>query len=105
MNVGLAENQDKIIRRGIDHFGEDAQALKCAEEMNELGAVVIKDFIRRDLDLREKIIEELADVEVTLRTLKLIYQISDEEVNSIKGIKLIGYQNLLDIQGAQPIKS
>lgn len=65
-------------KRTIELYGEHAQKLMAIEEMSELTKEVCKDF-RGKLD-REHLIEEIADVLITLDQMLLIYEISEEEI-------------------------
>lgn len=64
--------------KAIELYGEKAQKLMAIEEMSELTKEVCKDF-RGKLD-REHLIEEIADVLITLDQMLLIYEISEEEI-------------------------
>lgn len=65
-------------KKAIKTYGEKAQKLMAIEEMSELTKEVCKDF-RGKLD-REHLIEEIADVLITLDQMLLIYEISEEEI-------------------------
>lgn len=65
-------------KRTIELYGEKAQKLMAIEEMSELTKEICKDF-RGKLD-REHLIEEIADVLITLDQMLLIYEISEEEI-------------------------
>ena len=65
-------------KQAIELYGEHAQKLMAIEEMSELTKEVCKDF-RGKLD-REHLIEEIADVLITLDQMLLIYEISEEEI-------------------------
>ena len=65
-------------KQAIETYGVRAQKLMAIEEMSELTKEVCKDF-RGKLD-REHLIEEIADVLITLDQMLLIYEISEEEI-------------------------
>ena len=65
-------------KQAIETYGEKAQKLMAIEEMSELTKEICKDF-RGKLD-REHLIEEVADVLITLEQLTIIYEISDKEI-------------------------
>ena len=69
-------------KQAIDLYGEKAQKLMAIEEMAELTKEICKDF-RGKLD-REHLIEELADVTITLEQLMMMYEISGEEVGLMR---------------------
>ena len=62
-------------KKAIDLYGEKAQKLMAIEEMSELTKEICKDF--RGLLDREHLIEEMADVLVTIDQLMLMYEIDD----------------------------
>ena len=55
----------------VEHYGEDNQEEKAIEECAELIKELCK--FRETMDNRENIIDEIADVEVMLNQLKIIY--------------------------------
>ena len=62
-------------KQAIELYGENAQKLMAIEEMSELTKEICKDF--RGLLDREHLIEEMADVLVTIDQLMLMYEIDD----------------------------
>lgn len=76
-------NQDliKIYKQAIKTYGKKAQKLMAIEEMSELTKEICKDF-RGKLD-REHLIEEMADVTITIDQLIMMYEISKEEIVSM----------------------
>lgn len=77
-------NHKEIIdtyKQAIETYGEKAQKLMAIEEMSELTKEICKDF-RGKLD-REHLIEELADVTITIDQLMLMYKISGNELQQM----------------------
>lgn len=68
----------EIEKRAIEAYGKDAQLKMCIEEMAELTQAICKSF--RGVDNLDNIIEEIADVEIMLAQLKLIYKLNKNEV-------------------------
>lgn len=68
----------EIEKRAIEAYGKDAQLKMCIEEMAELMQAICKSF--RGVDNLDNIIEEIADVEIMLAQLKLIYKLNKNEV-------------------------
>lgn len=62
-------------KQAIETYGVRAQKLMAIEEMSELTKEICKDF-RGKLD-REHLVEEVADVLITIEQLAIIYEISD----------------------------
>ena len=71
----------KILKKAIEHFGEPSQIKKCIEELAELIVGISKND-------RDSIIEEIADVEIMINQLKMIYKIKPSEINKIKRYKI-----------------
>ena len=65
----------KIYKDAIAFFGTTSQKVMAIEEMSELTKELCKEL--RDRGNIENIADELADVEITLAQIKLIYKIRD----------------------------
>jgi NTP pyrophosphatase (non-canonical NTP hydrolase) len=65
----------KIYQEAIEFFGNTSQKIMVIEEMSELTKELCKEL--RDRGNVENIADELADVEITLAQLKMIYNIHD----------------------------
>lgn len=78
-----------LYKQLIDKFGEKAQVIVAIEELSELQKELCK-YLRGDAGIR-KISEEMADVEIMLEQLKLIFEnehpISIEKNYKINRIK------------------
>jgi hypothetical protein len=68
-------------KQAIALYGEKAQKLMAIEEMSELTKEICKDF-RGKLD-REHLVEEVADVLITIDQLMIMYEISDREIQQM----------------------
>lgn len=68
-------------KKAIKTYGQKAQKLMAIEEMSELTKEICKDF-RGQLD-REHLIEEMADVTITIYQLLMMYEISDKEIQQM----------------------
>lgn len=68
-------------KKAIKTYGKKAQKLMAIEEMSELTKEICKDF-RGMLD-REHLIEEIADVTITIYQLLMMYKISDKEIQQM----------------------
>lgn len=80
----LCEAKD-IYRIALDKWGADAQILMVMEEMAELQKELCKN--RRGRENASYIAEEIADVEIMLEQMKLLFE-ADELVKEFKGAKL-----------------
>ena len=79
------QREQKIYDDAIDFFGVTSQKIMVIEEMSELTKELCKEL--RDRGDVEQIADELADVEITLAQLKMIYNIHDK-VEEHKDFKL-----------------
>lgn len=79
------EDELKVYNDAIDFFGDISQKIMVIEEMSELTKELCKDL--RDRGNTESIAEEIADVEITLAQIKMIYNIHDN-VEQFKDYKL-----------------
>jgi len=72
--------------RAVGAWGKQSQLVICMEEMAELTKELSKNLRGRDNDLN--VAEEIADVEIMLEQLKLIFDIR-QDVEHVKSGKLI----------------
>ena len=83
---------NEILRRAIETYGEKAQIDKALEEMSELTKALLKlryakpTGVEADI-LRDAVSEEMADVEIMLEQLHMIYQ-NDNKVNEYRQKKI-----------------
>lgn len=78
---------DKLIKI-IEHYGEDHQRYKAAEELSELQTLLLQDANQNGKVPLNRIIEELADVYVVLGQVELIYKIDSRDTGPIIEYKL-----------------
>lgn len=77
---------NEIYEQAIETYGKDAQLKMAIEEMAELTQAICKSF--RGADNLDNIIEEIADVEIMLAQLKIIYSLNKNEVCLKKAEKI-----------------
>lgn len=76
--ISLNEDRKAKISQILKNYGDKAEKGKAIEEMSELSDEIFKDLLG-ELD-RDHLVEELADVLITLEHLINIYNISEEEI-------------------------
>ena len=81
-----------VLVNAIVTFGKKAQKVKACEEMAELTKELCRDII--DQGDIEHIYEEIADVEIMLKQLRMIYG-NDEKIDNWKWLKLDRLANRL----------
>lgn len=77
---------DEIIEKAIDTYGSINQCIVAMEEMAELQKELSKAI--RGEEVRENIVEEIADVEIMILQLRRIFTKSEKEINAHKRAKL-----------------
>lgn len=89
------------LAKARETYGNTIQILVAMEELNELACVLAK-FPRYDseyeakLDLHQKVVDEVADVEIILHNVKAIFNLNQEEVDARKLAKTKRLQRWLD---------
>jgi hypothetical protein len=68
----MEEENNKIYQRAIKKWGETAQMLVAVEEFSELSRALVRHVSDRDRNIHN-IVEEMADAEIMLEQLKLIF--------------------------------
>ena len=68
-------NKQEILQQAISTYGAQAQEMMLLEEMSELQKEICKFW--RGRDNRNQIAEEIADVEIMLEQMKMIFQCDD----------------------------
>lgn len=71
----------EILKQAIETYGDNAQLDMCVEEMSELTKEICK-FKRGSIN-RNGIVEELADVTIMLEQLKIMFSVSERELNNV----------------------
>lgn len=72
-------NSLKVLEQAILTYGKDAQLDMYIEEMSELIKEICKH--KRGKDNRDEIIDEMADVYIMLEQMKMIFDISEKQIN------------------------
>lgn len=66
-----------------DHYGLEHQIGKAAEELGELLSELLKYRERKDDESMQRVIGEIADVEVMLTQIKYLLGISQERIDAV----------------------
>ena len=99
MIQGNTEN--RILMAAIKTYGNDAQKKTALEEMSELQKEICKNW--RGKDNYDEIAEEIADVEIMLDQLKMIYGISERQVLKFRNDKVIRLKERLQNVGVNSV--
>lgn len=83
-----------VLESALKVFGKKHQEIKVCEELGELQAEIFKSI--KDKGDRKKILEELADVEIVLNYVKMIYDISEVELSAQKAVKVLRLMGIIE---------
>lgn len=82
---------EEILQKAIDAYGVESQIDVCIEEMSELTKALIKDKRNDSVSVEEwknlvwkNIVEEIADVEIMLKQMKMIFNCKEDVESQIK---------------------
>ena len=83
--MNLTNEQKQILEQCRDTYGDTAQILVSIEELNELACVLAKyprydDPMKAVQELKDKALDEVADVFIVLDHITNILELTDEEV-------------------------
>ena len=79
------EFREIIYRKAFDHFGKGNQITVAIEELSELIKELCK--VQRGKMNIEHIVEEIADVEIMIEQLRMIFN-SDRDIEKVKAQKI-----------------
>ena len=85
-------------KKAIDFFGHNGQILKTIEELSELQRALSRWSIEKETKVfvkADNVFEEIADVDLMLEQLKLIFDCHDI-INTVKQQKIERLEGLLD---------
>ena len=100
------KHESKILttyEKAVNEFGARTQAIKTTEELAELSIELTRFALDDARYSREKVLEEIADVEIMLKQLKLIFNFSKDELLEMKCLKVakleMYLQEIIDKEG------
>lgn len=85
--------QEVIFKKAIKLWGEPLQKMMAIEEMSELTKEIVKSI--RGKDNKDKIAEEIADVDIMLCQLKIMYGVHDD-VEKHREFKIKRLQGMIE---------
>lgn len=92
---GKKNKTDEILKQAIVKYGKDAQVKMAIEEMSELTQALCKNF--RGKGNAENIAEEIADVEIMIQQLQIIFN-NRNDVNRFYELKIKRLKNNLRLK-------
>ena len=90
------KNEETVFDKAITTYGETSQIHMAWEEMSELAKELCKSMRYSKKQYKRKVAEEVADVEIMLEQLKLIFGI-DEDVEGWRLDKVVRLSERLGI--------
>lgn len=88
-------DETRILNKAIETYGVEVQLIMTFEEMAELTQAICKNL--RGRDNLNNVVEEIADVEIMLAQVKMIFEIEQWEIDRQKKAKLIRLAERLNI--------
>jgi NTP pyrophosphatase (non-canonical NTP hydrolase) len=85
-------NENQILSLAIRLFGQQKQRIVAIEEMSELQKALCKFERKQTNENINSIAEEIADVEIMIKQLKIMFGI-DDQVEEIKDYKIKRLEN------------
>ena len=73
-------NVNEIYKKAIETYGEREQSAVAMEECGELIRAINKYHRKDSNENRKNLIEEIADVQIMIEQLKIMYSISEDEI-------------------------
>ena len=83
----LKEEKQNVLEKAVNTFGENLQLIKAIEELGELSTALARVFTKEEAPAIN-LFEEIADVEIMLEQLKIIYKDDAEKIERLKEMKL-----------------
>ena len=78
-----------ILEKAIKHYGNENQMMQTMEELSELSVAISKCLrYKDDIEARNNLVEEIADVLIMIDQLKIIMNIKDYEIDCYRKYKL-----------------
>ena len=78
-----------ILEKAIRHYGNENQMMQTMEELSELSVAISKCLrYKDDIEARNNLVEEVADVLIMIDQLKIIMNIKDYEIECYRRYKL-----------------
>ncbi len=74
------------LKKAIASYGDTAQKVMLFEEMAELQKEICKDL--RGANNRDAIVEEVSDVLIMIEQIKIMFHITDEEIQKVADFKI-----------------
>lgn len=81
-------NKQELFQEAIKQYGGVSQITVAIEEMAELTKELVKHLRYGDTHPRDQIIDEVADVEIMLEQLVMLFKFERSEVEARKNFKL-----------------
>lgn len=77
--------KEQVFKQSIEIYGKEAQSRQAMEECAELIQAINKCLrYQNKEECKNNLIEEIADVEIMLYQLKVMFNVSDDEVFKVK---------------------
>lgn len=89
----------KVLLKGIETYGEREQSAIAMEECGELIHAINKYHRKNSNENRKNLVEEIADVLTTIETLKIMYNLGEDEIKEWQKAKVFRFKQRLESEG------
>ena len=88
-------NEKELYINAVNLWGKQSQVLMAIEEMGELLQALSKIQRKENGCDWDHVIQEIADVEIMMEELKVVFCVSDEKFKEVKKAKLLKLENAI----------
>ena len=87
-----------VLKEAIDFYGEEHQCIKAIEELGELIKAIAKIMApkKKTIELRENLIDGIADVNTMIEQVMYIHHIQDYEIHKVQRLKAARLRQLMN---------
>ena len=87
---------EEIIRQIVNHYPKEIIVIQAHEELGELIQAISKRYRTDNSSTAYDLCEEIADVEIMIAEIKLLYNVDADMVSALKATKLWKMKNLME---------
>ena len=90
-------SEEVTLRKVINKFGKEAQCRQVMEECAELIQATNKMLRDRGKEQHENLIEEMADVQIMLEQLKIMFAVEEDRIQNYRMEKVEALRKLINL--------
>ena len=89
-------NEQEILKKAIEAYGEREQSAVAMEECGELIRAINKMHRNQSIENRNELISEIADVQIMIEQLVLMYKLNPIDIQRMKDYKISRLEDRLE---------